>query len=42
MNKAGLVNALIMVTTLQSAGNMVNSVEDFKYGVDTLETAGDR
>eukprot|EP00903_Cladosiphon_okamuranus_P005867 g5804.t1 len=39
---AGLTNALIMVITLQASGNLVNSYIDHNYGVDTVETAGDR
>ncbi|CAM9863644.1 unnamed protein product [Scytosiphon promiscuus] len=42
MEKAGLGNALIMVITLQASGNLVNSYIDHNYGVDTVETAGDR
>lgn len=42
MEKAGLTNALIMVITLQASGNLVNSYIDHNYGVDTVETAGDR
>eukprot|EP00904_Undaria_pinnatifida_P011945 jgi/Undpi1/7881/HiC_scaffold_24.g10353.m1 len=38
----GVVNALVMVITLQASGNLVNSYIDHDYGVDTLETAGDR
>lgn len=39
---AGVTNALIMVITLQASGNLVNSYIDHNYGVDTVETAGDR
>lgn len=42
VKKAGLTNALIMVVTLQASGNLVNSYIDHNYGVDTVETAGDR
>ena len=38
----GVINALIMVVSLQASGNLVNSYIDHDYGVDTLETAGDR
>ncbi|CAM9722764.1 unnamed protein product, partial [Ectocarpus sp. 12 AP-2014] len=40
--KGGLSNALMMVITLQASGNLVNSYIDHNYGVDTIETAGDR
>lgn len=39
---SGVVNALVMVIALQASGNLVNSYNDFSYGVDTVETAGDR
>ncbi|CAN0425547.1 unnamed protein product [Pylaiella littoralis] len=42
VERAGLANALIMVITLQASGNLVNSYIDHNYGVDTVETAGDR
>lgn len=42
VEKAGLGNALMMVITLQASGNLVNSYIDHNYGVDTVETAGDR
>ncbi|CAN0246223.1 unnamed protein product, partial [Ectocarpus sp. 12 AP-2014] len=32
----------MMVITLQASGNLVNSYIDHNYGVDTIETAGDR
>lgn len=42
MEKQGLNNALTLVISLQASGNLVNSYIDHKYGVDTIETAGDR
>lgn len=42
VKRSGLANALIMVVTLQASGNLVNSYIDHNYGVDTVETAGDR
>lgn len=40
--KGGLSNALMMVISLQASGNLVNSYIDHNYGVDTIDTAGDR
>lgn len=42
LERAGLGRALLMVVSLQASGNLVNSYIDHNYGVDTLETAGDR
>lgn len=42
LKKAGLASALTMVIALQASGNLVNSYVDYNYGVDTVQTAGDR
>lgn len=42
VKQRGVVNALTLVITLQASGNLVNSYIDYNYGVDTVETAGDR
>lgn len=42
MERAGVLNALVMVVALQASVNLYNSFDDYMNGVDTVEDSGDR